>query len=170
MSRARRVAASEVSCAGVPSTIAAAATLAGEGIFADEGILAGAALARPAGFAPGFPATLATAGLRADIDLVPLLDHLVFAQLEFAVGDAFPGLHVVFIAVPRAHEMQFGVGEIEALGGLVRHQPLFDLGNGQSFAGRPALVEAIIAVGVKRSVFPKHADLVVADEHDAAVA
>src|SRR5258708_37054195 len=104
MSRARRTAASEVSFVAAPLALAAGAAA-----------LAGAGLARPAGFAAGFAATLATAGLRADINLVPLLDHFVFAQLELAVGDAFPGLDIVFVAVPRAHEMQFGVGEIQAL-------------------------------------------------------
>src|ERR1700742_4522531 len=45
-----------------------------------------------------------TAALRDDIDVVPLLHHLVAAQLELAVGDALAGLDVVFIAVPRADE------------------------------------------------------------------
>ena len=57
-----------------------------------------------------------------------------------------------------------------ALGGLVRPQPLFDLGDGQAFAGRAALVQAVIAVGVEFALVPEHADFVVADEDDAAVA
>src|SRR5271170_872744 len=116
MSRARRAAASDVSCAAAPPAGAGNAALAGAGAFAGAEALVGAALPRPAGFA----ATLAAAGLRADINLVPLLDHLVFAQLELAVGDALAGLDVVFIAVPRAHEMQLGVREVQPLGGHVR--------------------------------------------------
>src|SRR5262245_36116850 len=59
------------------------------------------------------------AGLGEDIELVPFLDQLVLAQLELAVGNAFAGLHVVFVAVPGTDEMHLGVGEVEALGGLV---------------------------------------------------
>src|SRR5258708_6319777 len=123
MSRAKRVAASEVSRAAAPLAPAAdiatglAVALAGAGLARRTGFAATLA----AGFAAGLGATLVAAGLCADINLVPLLDHLVFAQLELAVGDALPGLHVVFIAVPRTHEMQFGVGEIQPLGGLVGH-------------------------------------------------
>ena len=49
-------------------------------------------------------------------------------------------------------------------------QPLFDLGDGQALAGRPALVQAVIAVGVELAVVAKDADLVIADEYDPAVA
>src|SRR5712671_3794532 len=105
----------------------------------------------------------AVAALRDDINLVSLLHHLVAPQLELAVGDAF-------VAVPRAHEMRFGVGEIQTLGGLVRHDPLFHRGDDHALAGRPALVQAIIAVGVEFAAVLEDADLGIADEHDAAVA
>src|SRR5262245_38259417 len=96
-----------------------------------------------ASLAVGFVATLAAAVLRTDINLVPLLDHFVFAQLESAIGDAFAGLDVILITVPRAHEVEFGVGEIQALRGLVGHDAFFHLGNGQPLAGRSALVQAV---------------------------
>ena len=48
--------------------------------------------------------------------------------------------------------------------------PLFDLGDGEAFAGRSALMQAEIAVGEILALFLEHADLVLADEHDAAVA
>src|SRR6516225_671818 len=71
-----------------------------------------------ASLALGFVATLAATVLRTDINLVPLLDHFVLAQLELAIGDAFAGLEVILIAVPGAHEVAFGLGEIQALRGL----------------------------------------------------
>src|SRR5258708_37705769 len=68
-----------------------------------------------ASLAVGFVATLAAAVLRADINLVPFLDHFVFAQLESAIGHAFAGLDIILIALPRAHEAWLGIGEIPAL-------------------------------------------------------
>src|SRR5260370_26036500 len=106
----------------------------------------------------GFVATLAAAVLRTDINLVPFLDHFVFAQLELAVGDAFAGLDIILIAVPRAHEVELGIGEIQALRGLIGHDALFHLSDGQPLAGRSALVQAVVAVGIKGAVFPEHTD------------
>src|SRR5689334_7227701 len=88
------------------------------------------------------------AALGDDINLVSLFHHLVFLQLHFPARDALAGLHVVFHAVPRAHEIHVLLGEVQSLRGLVGTQPLLDLGNGQAFAGRSALVQAEVAVGV----------------------
>src|SRR5262252_2823899 len=72
--------------------------------FADLGFASFLGCARASGSGArlprGFVAALTAAALRTDIDLVPLLDHLVFAQLELAIGDAFACLDVVLIAVP----------------------------------------------------------------------
>src|SRR6266850_2569999 len=73
---------------------------------------------------------LAVAALRGDIDVVPFLHDLVLAQPHLAIGDAFAGLHVVFHAVPGADEMQLGFREVQPARGLVRHDPLFNLGDG----------------------------------------
>jgi hypothetical protein len=62
--------------------------------------------------------------------------------------------------------MHLVFGEEQAHRGLVGPQPLFHLGDGESFASRTALVQAEIAVGVKLALVPEHADLVVADEDD----
>src|SRR5262249_16649159 len=140
----------------------------------------------PAGFPPSRRCTdltgFAAGGLRIaarrailavlgeDINLVPFLDHFVSAQLELAVRHAFAGLHVVFVAVPGAHEMHLGVGEVEALRGLVGHEPLLDLGDGEAFARGTALMQAEIAVGVKLALVPEYADLIVPGKDDAAVA
>src|SRR6267378_3247082 len=90
------------------------------------------AFVRLAGASLGFVTTLAAAILRTDINLVPFLDHFVFAQLELAVGDAFAGLDVILIAVPGAHEVEFGLREVQALRGLVGHDAavaVLELGN-----------------------------------------
>src|SRR6267378_136705 len=128
------------------------------------------AFVRLAGASLGFVTTLAAAILRTDINLVPFLDHFVFAQLELAVGDAFAGLDVILIAVPGAHEVAFGLREVKPLRGLVAHDAFFHFGDGQPLAGRSALVQAVVAVSIKSAVFPEHTDLMVAEEHDAAVA
>src|SRR5262249_42737197 len=113
---------------------------------------------------------LAAAALRDDIYVISLLHDLVLAQFHAAIGDTLAGLHVVFHPVPRAHEVHLGLGEVQSARGLVRHDPLFDLGNGQSLAGRAALVQAEIAVSVKLALFLEHADFMLTQEHDAAVA
>ena len=66
--------------------------------------------------------------------------------------------------------MEFRVGEIEPARGLVGHDLLFDLGDGEPLAGRPALVQAEIAIGVVFALLLEHADLVLAHEYDATVA
>src|SRR5262245_34562112 len=129
-----------------------------------------------AGLRAGFGAGLGVLGaalaaaLRADIDVIPFVHDLVAAQLHLAVGDAFPSLHVVFHAVPGADEVHLGFGEIEAARGLVRHDALFDLGDGEPLAGRPPLVQAEVRIGVVFTLLPEHADLVFPHEHDAAIA
>src|SRR5262249_13296569 len=76
-------------------------------------LLAGCAGTRFAAGCAGIAARRAVlAALGEDINLIPFLDHFVFAQLEPAVGHALAGLHVVFVAVPRAHEVHFAVGEV----------------------------------------------------------
>src|SRR4051794_14348958 len=82
-----------------------------------------------------------------NIDVLPLLDDLVAAQLELAVGGAFAGLEVVFVAVPRAHEMGVLLGKGQAQRALLVVQQLVHLGDDQALAGRAALVQAEIAVG-----------------------
>src|SRR2546430_1156367 len=83
---------------------------------ADRAALPGASSARAASGAPVVllrRAGLATAVLGDAIDITPLLDHLVFAQLEAAVADELAGLEVVFVAVPGTHEVHLAVGEVQ---------------------------------------------------------
>src|SRR5262249_50618345 len=133
--------------------------------------LAGCAGTRFAAGCAGIAARRAVlAALGEDINLIPFLDHFVFAQLEFAVGHALAGLHVVFVAVPRAHEVHFAVRDVEPLRGLAGQQPLLELGDGEALARGTALVQAEIAVGVELTLVPEYADLVVSSEDDSAVA
>src|SRR6516165_2647761 len=109
------------------------------------------------------------ARLGEDIDLVSLLYDLIFLQFQTAVGHAFAGLHIIFHAMPRADEIHVGLGEIKTHRGLVRPQPLLDARDGEPLAGRSALVQTEIRIGVKRALVAEHADLVVADKNDAAL-
>src|SRR5207247_1077759 len=104
-----------------------------------------------------------------DVEVFAPPDHLEFAQFQPPVADAFAGLEVVFIAVPRAGEMHL-VGECLPLIGAVRRDHVHHLVDDDAFAGRPAGMDAIIAVGVVGAVLAKHADLVPPGDHDAAVA
>src|SRR5580693_7551440 len=127
------------------------------------------AAARRGGFATALEAGFA-ARLGDDIKILAFLHGLVFLQLHLAVADALAGLHVVFHAVPRADEVHLVFGEEQSHRGLVGAQPLLDLGDGQAFAGRAALMQAEIAVGVEFALVAEHADLVVADEDDPPIA
>src|SRR5262245_14219705 len=132
--------------------------------------LAEATFAATFGLPPATVRRGLVAALGEDIDLVSLLHHLVLAQLQFPVGDALAGLHVVFHAVPGADEVHLGLREVETLRGHVGTQPLLDLGDGEALAGRAALVQAEIAVGVELAFVPEHPDLVLTGENDSAVA
>src|SRR5262245_54574728 len=105
-----------------------------------------------------------------DIEVVSPLDDRIFPELHAPFGDAFAGLHVVFHAVPGTDEIHLGFREEESERGLVRPQAFLDPGDGQPFAGRPVLMEAVVAVGVEMPFMPEYADLLFADAHDAAVA
>src|SRR5215470_2244237 len=165
---ARSTSAASFSAAAETSWMAPGADFVGGGMTA---FLAFVRLAgSEATFAVGLVVTLAAAVLRTDINLVPLLDHFVFAQPESAIGDAFAGLDVILIAVPGAHEVEFGVGEIQPLRGLIGHDALLHLCDRQPLAGRPALVQAVVAISIKSAVFPEDADLMIAEEHNTTVA
>src|SRR5262249_10113448 len=120
-------------------------------------LLAGCAGALFAAGCPGIAVRRAVlAAIGEDINLTPFFDHFVFAQLALAVGRAFAGLHAVFVAVPGTHEMHFAVREVEPLRGLVRQQPLLDLGDGEALARGAALVQAEIAVGVELTLVSEY--------------
>ena len=92
-----------------------------------------------------------------------------FFSFSLAVAHALAGLEIVFVAVPRADEMHL-VGERLALVGAILGDQIDDLVDQDSFAGRTAGMDAVIAVGVIGAAVVKNADLVLAGGHDAPVA
>src|SRR5262245_10595004 len=134
------------------------------------GLAAGAVGFARGGLALAAGLVCVAALLRDDINVVSFLHDLKFAQLQAPVGHAFAGLHVVLVAVPRADEMQLVLGEIEAKRGLVGPEPLLDLSDGEPLAGRSALVQAVVAVSVEFVLVAEHADLGIAEEHNATIA
>src|SRR5262249_9630282 len=86
-----------------------------------------------------------------------------------AVTDAFAGLKLVLVAVPRADEMHV-VRERLALVGAVLRDHVDHTVDHDPFAGRAAGMDALVAVSEVGAVLEEYADLGVAGEHDAAVA
>src|SRR5581483_2145963 len=82
----------------------------------------------------------------------------------------FARLQVVFVAVPRADEMNFGIGKRLADPGAVGADYVLDLVHDQPFASRAALVHAEIFIGVESTLPVKHADLAPRVRDDAALA
>src|ERR1051325_3061695 len=105
---------------------------------------------------------------RDDVDVLAAPYHLVLAQLELAVAAELAGLHVVFVAVPRADEVQV-VAEGLPLVGAVGRDDVDHLVDQQPLAGRAALMDAQIAVGVEAAAGEEHADLVAPGGDDAPV-
>jgi hypothetical protein len=65
--------------------------------------------------------------------------------------------------------MHFGIGEVEAARRHVRHDALFYLRDGQPFASRSALVQAVIAVGEVFALILENADFLFAGDDDSAI-
>jgi hypothetical protein len=72
--------------------------------------------------------------------------------------------------VPRADEVDLGVGECLADHGLVGSKHVLDLVHDQALAGRAALVQAQVRIGVTRAMPVQHADVVGAVPDDAPLA
>src|SRR5262249_28736307 len=104
-----------------------------------------------------------------DENIVTAADDLELLQLQPPVADAFAGLELVFVAVPRADEMHV-VRECLALVGAVLRDHVDHTVDHDPFAGRTAGMDALVAVSEVGAVLEEHADLGVAGEHDTAVA
>src|SRR5215471_6953501 len=103
--------------------------------------------------------------LRYDENIFAALHHFVFAQPEPAVAHAFAGLELVLIAMPRAYEMHLVAERLPLIRAVGRNE-IDHAVDQQTFASRPARMEAIIAVGVKRAILEEHPDLVAAGGDD----
>src|SRR5260370_8133226 len=115
------------------------------------------------------PATFRDHALRNDENIFAAAHHVVSAQLELAVADAFAGRKLVFVAVPRTNEMHLvteRLAVIGAVGGDEIDHPVDE----QAFARRPARMQAVVAVGIEGAVLEEHADLVGPGGHDPPVA
>src|SRR5260370_6555218 len=102
-------------------------------------------------------ATFRDHALRHDENIVAAPHHVVFAQLELAVADTFAGRKLVFVAMPRTHEMHLiaeRLAVIGAVGGDEIDYPVDE----QPFARRPARMPALVAVGIEGAVLAEHAD------------
>ena len=102
---------------GEPSASAEAALvgrLAGFAAGGTFGLAGGAALGAVCSACQRAWCELGGRGPRRRHKLRPPSRPPCIAQLQAAVGDAFAGLHVVFVAVPGADEMHLGVREVQA--------------------------------------------------------
>ena len=113
---------------------------------------------------------LAAPALATDINVVSLLHHLELAQLELAVGDAFAGLDVVLVAMPRADEVQSrsrrNRGPSTSCRASAAPRPWRWSG-----PRRPGRLDAGSNCCRRRTpVVPENPDFGIAHEHDAAVA
>src|SRR5580704_9727553 len=103
-----------------------------------------------------------------DIDASLALHHLVALEPHFRIGRAFAGFQLVFPAVPRTHDVRLVlvVGLAEKV--AVRPKQIDHLVADNAFAGRAALVQTMIAVGVEGAAMAIDADLgaILADDAD----
>src|SRR5215831_14014583 len=109
------------------------------------------------------------APLNDDEDIVAAPNDVELFQSQPPVADAFAGLQLVFITMPRADEMNF-VRERLPLIGAVRRDHVDHAVDHEPFAGRPAGMDASVAVGEVGAVFVEHADFRVSRHDDASIA
>src|SRR5215472_8662269 len=106
-----------------------------------------------------------------DINASLALDDLVALEPDLRVGRAFAGGELVFPAVPGADDVRLvlvvGLAEERFVGA----EQVDDLVADDALAGRPALMGALIAVGVEGAGMPVDADLgaVLADDANVTV-
>src|SRR4051812_10575197 len=82
-----------------------------------------------------------------DIDFAAPLDHVVFLQLVTAIDHVAAVLQMKLPAVPRTDDVHVALVEVLAEEDALLADLLDHLWHLQAFAGRAALVRALIAVG-----------------------
>src|SRR5262245_28922796 len=106
-----------------------------------------------------------------DIDPSVALNHLVAPKLEARIRCTFAGLELVLPAVPGADDVRLvlvvGLAEKAPVRSEEVHDPVPD----DAFAGRAALVQAVIAVRVVGTSMPVDTDFepVLADDANSAI-
>src|SRR6266852_2317637 len=109
---------------------------------------------------PSSPAmTSCGRGLVDDIDVLAAAEHLKGLEAQPPVRRALAGLEVVLVAVPRADEVHLVGREPVPVPGAVGRQHVLDLVHDDALAGRPALMNAQVLVGVEPPLPVEHADL-----------
>src|SRR6516162_2530100 len=106
--------------------------------------------------------------LNDDEDIVAAPNDVELFQSQPPVADAFPGLQLVFITVPRADEMNL-VRERLALISAVRRDHIDHAVDHEPLAGRPAGMDAGVAVGEVGAILVEHADFRVSGNDDAPI-
>src|SRR5499427_5338049 len=115
------------------------------------------------------PITPGRAPLNDDEDIFAAPNDVELFQSQPPVADAFAGLQLVFITVTRADEMNI-VRERLALIGPVRRDHVDHAVDHEPLAGRPAGMDAGVAVGEIGAVLVEHADFRVSGNDDAPIA
>src|ERR1700742_3410934 len=117
--------------------------------------------------------TRSAAGMRVlardDIDVLPAPHDVEALQLQAAVADTGAGFEIVFVAMPGADEMHI-LAEALAVPGAIGAEHVLDLVHHHAFAGRAALMQAQVFIGIKLAFPMEHADLAAVVAHDAAFA
>src|SRR5262245_659014 len=93
-----------------------------------------------------------------DIDLSVTLDHLELLQPQSLVGDVYAIRQVELVAVPGTHDVHVRVVEGLAVIDAVLVDKLLHLRHAQAFAGGPALVRAMVTVGIVLPAVTDHAN------------
>src|SRR5215471_15423810 len=105
-----------------------------------------------------------------DIDVLPAPDDVEAFEFQASIGGALAGFQVVFIAVPRADEMDVRLREFLPDPSAVRSEHILDLVHDDAFAGRPTLMHAEVLIGVELALPVEHANLAPLMADDAAFA
>src|SRR6516162_1368279 len=109
------------------------------------------------------------APLNDDEDIFAAPNDVEFFQSQPPVADAFAGLQLVFITVPRADEMNL-VGERLPLIGAVHRDHVDHAVDHEPLAGRSAGMDTSVAVGEVGAVLVEHADFRVSSNDNAPIA
>src|SRR6516164_9159473 len=120
-------------------------------------------------FSSAFGVTRLVPFLNDDEDIVAAPDDVELFQSQPPVADAFAGLQLVFITVPRGDEMNL-VGERLPLIGAVRRDHVDHAVDHKPLASRSAGMDASVAVGEVGAVLVEHADFRVSCNDDAPIA
>src|SRR4029079_16071670 len=111
-------------------------------------------------------ATFALQSSDADIDRSVSFDDIELLQTNGAIADVDAVLEMELVRVPRADDMHVLAIVILAQDGAIGPEHVEHLRHQHAFAHRPALVRAVIAVGVILAIVANDSNLEGPDRHD----